>query len=339
MKMLRRGKSLSRAGKSGALVLALLGVVMLIVVPLAGPERYLLKVLDFVGIAVIVTAGLALLFGYAGQVSLGHAGFVGIGAYTSAYLVSTVGVPWLVGVAAAVLLSTLGGLILALPSLRLKGHYLAMATLGFNEIIYVMFREARGITGGHDGFGGIPYPSIGGFTIDTPLGVYLLVWAVAALVVFFVWSLVQGRPGRAMRALHGSEIGAEASGIDTVKLKVRVFALSAALAGLAGALYAHAIGFISPSSFGLDQSIIYLAIVVVGGGGSIVGPVVAAILLSLLPYADALLPNLSQSTVTLLQAWETDIYGLTMIVVAILAPGGLASLMRRRKGREETVSA
>jgi branched-chain amino acid transport system permease protein len=335
--MLRRGKNLSCTAPSGTVVLGLLAVVMLLVIPLAGPERYLLKVLDFVGIAVIVTAGLALLFGYAGQVSLGHAGFVGIGAYTSAHLVSTVGVPWLVGVAAAVAVSTLGGLILALPSLRLRGHYLAMATLGFNEIMYVVFREARMITGGHDGFGGIPYPSIGGFTIDTPLGIYLLVWVVAAVVVFFVWSLVQGRPGRAMRALQGSEIGAEASGIDTVRLKVRVFALSAGLAGLAGALYAHAIGFISPSTFGLDQSIIYLAIVVVGGGGSIVGPVVAAVLLSLLPYADALLPNLSKDTVTLLQAWETDIYGLTMILVAILVPGGLASLVKRRKGRDQAV--
>lgn len=306
-------------------------VALIAAVPFMTDDRYLLKVLVFVGINVIVIAGLALLFGHAGQISLGHAAFVGIGAYTSAYLTMTAGAPWLVGVAAGTLLAGAGGLLLALPSLRLKGHYLAMATLGFNEILYVLFRELRGITGGNDGLGGIPFPEVGGRAIDTPAGVYLLVWGIAFVVVLLVANIARSRPGRAMRALHGTEAGAEACGVDTVRLKVATFALSAGLAGLAGALYAHSVGFISPATFALDQSVIYVAMVVVGGTGSLAGPVVAAALLTLLPYADALIPGLSTDAVALLQEWETDLYGIAMIVVIVLAPTGLAGLLRTRR--------
>lgn len=319
----------ARASQIG--VRALLTVVALVALaaPLLSGDRYLLKVLVFVGLNVIVIAGLALLFGYAGQISLGHAGFVGIGAYGSAYLVGSVGVPWLVGVAAATALAATGGLLLALPSLRLKGHYLAMATLGFNEIMYVVFREARAITGGNDGLGGIPFPEVAGFSIDTPAGVYLLVWGVTLVVVLLVANIVRGRPGRTMRALHGTEIGTLACGVDVVRLKVRVFALSAALAGLSGALYAHAVGFVSPATFSLEHSVAMVAIVVVGGTGSLAGPLLAAIGLTLLPYADALIPGLSKETVALMQDWEADIYGIAMIAVIVFAPAGIGGLLKR----------
>lgn len=298
-------------------------------VPLLTPDRYVLKVLVYVGVNVIVIAGLALLFGHAGQISMGHAAFVGIGAYTSAYLVKTLDAPWLVGVLAATVLAAAGGLVLALPALRLRGHYLAMATLGFNEIMYVVFREARTITGGNDGLGGIPYPEVAGLKIDTPVGVYLLVWGVALLTLLLVMNILRSRPGRAMRALQATENGALACGIDTIGLKVRTFALSAALAGLAGALYAHGVGFISPTTFGLDQSVIYMAIVVVGGAGSLAGPALAAVVLTLLPYADALVPGLSKDTIAVMQDWEADIYGLAMIAVVIFAPAGIGGLLRR----------
>lgn len=311
-------------------VLALTAVAAL-ALPFLTDDRYLLKVLVFVGVNVIVVAGLALLFGYAGQISLGHAAFVGIGAYTSAYLVRAHGLPWLAGVAAAVALAAMGGLLLALPSLRLRGHYLAMATLGFNEIMYVLFRELRSVTGGNDGLGGIPYPSVGDFSVDTPAGNYLVVWSAAIVVVMLVWNVVRGRQGRAMRAMHGTELGALAAGVDVVRLKVLVFAISAALAGLAGALYAHAVGFISPATFGLDQSVIYLAMVVVGGISSLAGPVLSAIALTLLPYADALVPGLSKQAVELLQSWEADIYGIAMIAVVILAPSGLGGILRGKR--------
>ncbi|HAL30721.1 MAG TPA: branched-chain amino acid ABC transporter permease [Coriobacteriia bacterium] len=322
-------RRLLRAPYSAVLLVGLLAAA----VPLVSPERYVLKVMVYVGVNVIIIAGLALLFGYAGQISMGHAAFVGIGAYTSAYLVGSLGMPWLAGVAAGTLLAAAGGLVLALPALRLHGHYLAMATLGFAEIMHVVFREARHITGGNDGLGGIAYPEVAGYAIDTPLGTYLLVWGVAIAVLVVVANIVRSRPGRAMQALHATESGALACGVDTVSLKVRTFAFSAGLAGLAGALYAHSVGFISPTTFGLEQSVILVAMVVVGGTGSLAGPVIAAIALTLLPYADALIPGLSQGTVAVLQDWETDIYGIAMILVVIFAPAGIGGLIRRAWSR------
>lgn len=312
-------------------VLALVALVS--AVPMMTDDRYLLKVLVFVGINVIVVAGLALLFGFAGQVSLGHAGFVGIGAYTSAHLTAALGLPWIVGVLAATTVAALGGLGLAIPSLRLRGHYLAMATLGFNEIMYVVFREARALTGGNDGLSGIPFPEFAGVEIDSPAGIYLLVWGIAIVVVVLVANILRGRPGRAMRGLHGSEIGVLACGVDIARLKIQTFALSAGLAGLAGALYAHAVGFIAPSTFSLEHSVILLAIVVVGGIGSLAGPLTAAVALTLLPYADSLIPGLGKEAVAFMQEWEADIYGIAMIMVVIMAPKGIGGLIRAGRAR------
>lgn len=316
------------------------GIALVAAAPLLTDDRYVLKVLTFVGINVIVIAGLSLLFGYAGQISLGHAAYVGLGAYTSGYLTTAHQTPWLLAVLAGALVAGLGGLLLALPSLRLKGHYLAMATLGFNEIMSVLFVEARGITGGNDGLSGIPYPSIGAFKMDTPSANYLLVWGVAILVLLLAGNMVRTRPGRAMRALHGSELGASACGVDTTRLKVQVFTLSAALAGLAGALFAHTVGFVSPSSFGLDFSVLLVAMVVVGGSGSLVGPLLACVFLTLLPYADALIPGLSRDAIAFVQDWEADISGLAMIGVLLFAAKGLSgvarAIARPRAGEGET---
>ncbi|MBW6468098.1 MAG: branched-chain amino acid ABC transporter permease [Coriobacteriia bacterium] len=301
-------------------------------VPVLTSDRYLLKVLTFVGVNVIIVTGMALLFGYAGQVSLGHAAFYGIGAYTSAYVVSSLGWPWLTGVVLAVVLTCAGGLLLALPSLRLKGHYLAMATLGFGEIMRVVFVEARGVTGGPDGFSGIPFASVGGLTIDSAGGNYWLIWGVAAVVLAFAANLVRSRAGRAMRALHGSESGALACGIDLTGLKVRVFVISAALAGLAGALYAHVVGFISPSTFSLHVSVLLVAMAVLGGTRSLAGPVLATVLLTMIPFADAVIPGLSRSALEMIQEWQEDVYGLTIIAVLLFVPGGLAGALRRVSG-------
>ncbi len=320
----------------GGFALPLAACCLLAAVPLITNDRYLFKVLTFVGLNVIVVAGLALLFGFAGQISLGHAAFVGIGAYTCGYLTAVAGVPWPIAVLAGSVLAAFGGLLLAVPSLRLKGHYLAMATLGFNEIMSVLFVELRSITGGNDGLRGIPFASIGAWKIDTPSGNYLLVWAVAVVVLVLVGNVIRTRPGRAMRALHGSELGAMASGVDTRGLKIQVFALSAGLAGLAGALYASAVGFISPSTFSLEFSVLLIAMVVVGGTGSLAGPVTACVLLTLLPYADALIPGLSKDAVAVLQDWEADISGFAMILVLLFAPGGVAGLVRRAAAARRT---
>lgn len=324
-----------RGRLAGTLVPAV-GVILVLALPFVTTDRYLFKVLTFVGLNLIVVAGLALLFGYAGQISLGHAAFFGIGAYSAGYLTAEVGVPWLVATLTAVLLAAFVGFLLSLPMLRLKGHYLAMATLGFSEIMAVLFIEARGITGGNDGLRGIPYPALGSFKIDTPGGVYLLVWVTAIVVVVLAANLVRTRPGRALRALRGAELGAQACGVDTGRLRVQVFALSAGLAGLAGALYASAVGFISPTTFSLELSVLLVAMVVLGGTGSIAGPVIACVLLTLLPYVDALVPGLPREVVSFLQDWEADIAGIVMILVLLFAPGGVAGLLRRSPSTGES---
>ncbi|MDA3935631.1 MAG: branched-chain amino acid ABC transporter permease [Actinomycetota bacterium] len=319
--------------RRGVLKFAPLAIGSLVVacMPLLVDDRYLLKVLSFVAINVVIVTGLALLFGYAGQISLGHAAFYGIGAYASGYATTTLGLPWIVGLIAAILLSALGGVLLALPSLRLKGHYLAMATLGFGEIMRIAFVEAQPITGGPDGLGSIPYPSIGSFEMSAPVGTYLLAWGAAGLTLLLATNIVRQRPGRAMRALHGSELGAMACGIDIVGLKVRVFTVSAVLAGVAGSLYAHLVGFVSPSTFSLHFSVILIAMAVLGGSGSLAGPFVATALLTLLPFADAIIPGLSRDALALIQDWEADVYGLIIILVMLFAPGGVAGMLRRRR--------
>ncbi|MDZ4169439.1 MAG: branched-chain amino acid ABC transporter permease [Coriobacteriia bacterium] len=300
--------------------------------PLLIDDRFLLKVLTFVGMNVLVIVGLSLLFGYAGQVSLGHAAFVGLGAYTCAIFTVRLELPWIVGFATAGLVAALGGLILALPSLRLKGHYLAMATLGFGELMTLAFVEAEPLTGGVDGFSGIPFPVIGSFEFREPAALYWLVWGVVGVALLVAWNMTMLRPGRAMRALHGSELGAVASGVDTVGVKVRVFVMSAALAGLSGALYAGVVGFVSPSIFTVGASVTFLAMAVIGGTGSLAGPVVAAVALTLLQYSDAVVPGLSRDVARVVQSYREDLYGLAIVLVVILAPQGVAGLLRRLGG-------
>lgn len=323
-----RGRSASRTMTYVALGVGLL----LLAVPMVLGDLYLIRILTLVGINLVMVTGLSLLFGYAGQISLGHAAFFGLGAYTSGFL-TRLGLPWSAGLAAGVLVAAAGGLLLALPSLRLKGHYLAMATLGFGEIALFFFTEAEPLTGGTDGLREIPAAALGGFAFDTPMLKYGLVWVTAVLVLFLAANIVRLRPGRALRAIHGSELGAQACGIDTVRIKTQVFVISAGLAGLAGVLYAHYIGFVSPSTFTLNLSLILVAMVALGGMGSLSGAVAGTVLLTLLPYADAIIPGLSRETVAFLQDWESDIHGLVLILVMLFMPGGLAGLGRQLAAR------
>lgn len=309
----------------------LLTAAVVAVLPLLVTDRFLLRVFTFAGINALVVTGLALLFSYAGQVSLGHAAFVGLGAYACAFCTVRLEWPWLLAFAASGAVAALGGLVLALPSLRLKGHYLAMATLGFGLLMSLAFAEAEPVTGGVDGFGGIPFPAVGPFQIQTAASLYWLVWAMVGIALVAAFNVTSMRPGRAMRALHGSELGAQACGVDIVGVKVRTFVMSALLAGLAGALYASVVGFVSPSVFTLTASITFLAMTVVGGTNSLAGPLAAAVLLTLVQYLDALIPGIPRETAQTLQSYQEDIYGLAIVLVVVFAPGGLAGVWRRRR--------
>jgi branched-chain amino acid transport system permease protein len=318
------------------IAIPLLVAVFVALMPLLVADTYTLKLLTYAGTNVLVVVGLALLFGYAGQVSLGHAAFVGIGAYSFAYFAMQLKLPWVAAFLAAGAVSAAGGLVLAMPSLKLKGHYLAMATLGFGELALLAFKEATPLTGGVNGLIGIPAPRIGPWEITTAAGSYWLVWGVVGVAVLIAVNLTSLRPGRAMRAIHGSEMGALASGVDVTSVKVRAFVVSAAMAGLAGALYASVVGFISPSLYTLQVSVGFLAMAVVGGTGSLAGPVASAAALTLVQYVDSFIPNLPRSTHEVMQAYIPDVYGLAIVLVILFAPGGLGALWRKRAKSEAT---
>jgi branched-chain amino acid transport system permease protein len=275
-------------------------------------HEYYFTLLNFIGIYALLVVGLNLLLGYAGQISLGHAAFFGLGAYTSGILTATYGVnPWLALVAGLAVSGTAAFLI-GIPALKLRGYYLAMATLGFGIIVYIILNEAQGLTGGPSGLGGIPSLSLAGLALNTPRRLYLLIWITLGIVLALSANLVDSRTGRAIRALHFSEAGAESLGVDTFRIKLKIFVWSALYASLAGSLYAHTINFIAPSSFGFMFSIKLVTMVVLGGMASIWGSLLGAGVLTVLP-----------EVLTVFHDFEVVIYGAILIVVMIFLPRGL----------------
>jgi branched-chain amino acid transport system permease protein len=266
---------------------------------------YILHLAILAGIYIILALSLNLIIGYAGQVSLGHAAFYGIGAYISTLSALNWHFPYLLAALAAMFFSGLCGLALGLPTLRLKEDYLAIVTLGFGVIIDLVMRNLE-ITGGPDGIVGIPSPVILGLSFRKPLPYFLLV----CLGVAF--TLVNSYHGRALRAIRDHETTAQVMGINSPAYKVAIFALAAALAGLAGSLFAHYIKHINYESFGLHSSILILCMVVLGGMGSILGSVVGAIILTVLP-----------ETLRQFHAYQDLIYGGLLVALLVLRPQGL----------------
>jgi len=256
-------------------------VLLMVIVPLISESTYILTVGIFAGINALVAIGLCILMGYAGQVSLGQAGFYGIGAYVSSVLSLYAGIPPVLSIVCAMIVAALAAVVLAVPALRLKGHYLAVATLGFGEIIYIILNEWG--PGGPSGFGDIPHFGIMGYTIDSTSGYFYLIWASVAAVMFFSLNLLGSGSGRALRAMHDSETACNAMGLNVVVLKIKVFVLSAVYASLAGSLYAHYVTFVSPSSFSLFYSILVLTMVIVGGIRNVWGAIFGAVVITVLP--------------------------------------------------------
>uniref|UniRef100_A0A7C3SKX2 Branched-chain amino acid ABC transporter permease n=1 Tax=Desulfobacca acetoxidans TaxID=60893 RepID=A0A7C3SKX2_9BACT len=243
---------------------------------------YFLHLAILAGIYIILTLSLNLIIGYAGQVSLGHAAFYGIGAYGSTLAVLYGGLPFPLALGLAVLLAAVCGLALGLPTLRLKEDYLAIVTLGFGVIVDLVLLNLE-ITGGPDGIMGIPAPEFFGMSFRAkPL--YLILVAVMVLITLgLTYRLVNSYHGRALRAIRDHEVTAQVMGINTPAYKIAVFTLAAGLAGLAGSLYAHYITFINPETFGLHTSILILSMVILGGMGSITGSVAGAVILTVIP--------------------------------------------------------
>ncbi|CAB1064300.1 ABC transporter, permease protein 2 (cluster 4, leucine/isoleucine/valine/benzoate) [Olavius sp. associated proteobacterium Delta 1] len=270
----------------------------------------------FAGIYCLITIGLSLLMGYGGQISLGQAAFFGIGAYVSGILTANYGLnPWfcmLIGMMVAAVVAVAVGV----PSLKLRGHYLAMATLAFGIIVFIVFNEEVEWTGGPDGMSDIPGLSIFGFEFDSIEKYYYLVWAFVFAAFIFTINVIQSRAGRALRAIHASSAASSAMGVDISRYKIVVFIYSAILASLAGSLYAHYMNFINPSTFDLFFSIKLIIMISLGGMHDIWGAIIGAFLVTFLSF----------EWLHFFEEFEVIVYGIILLVVTIFLPDGLVGL-------------
>lgn len=291
---------------------------VLAVFPLLAPNAFVYDLAIRVIINAIVVIGLNLLFGYTGQISLGHAGFLGLGTYASAVLTTHFNWPPLVALLAGATGTGLIAFVIARPILSLKGHHLAMATLGMGIIIAIVLNNEMQYTGGSDGMP-VPALTVGGLALSGDRNWYILVSALLLLSVWGATNLVQSPAGRALQAIRGSEIAAQVAGINVTNVKVKVFVLSAVVASVMGSLEAHYLEFATPGSAGFVRSIILMTMVIVGGMASVGGSLVGAALLTVLPQA-----------LSAFEGGETVAFGIILISTMIFMPSGLVPTLRDR---------
>lgn len=291
-------------------------------------DSYALAVLSTTAIVLIAVQGLNILSGYCGLISIGQAAFLGVGAYISSILTLRYGVPWLGAFICAGLGSGLIGIIIGLPALRVKGFYLAIATLAAQFTLAWLFLHLREWTGGTEGLSPKD-ASIGGLVFHTEVSKYYLVIVICLIMNYLAKNLVRTRTGRALVAIRDNDIAAEVMGINIVRYKLLSFFICCSFAGVAGSLWAHYTNFISPTQFILADSILYLGMLIVGGLGSIMGAVFGTVLLKLLgegvfvasPILAGIFPAVGG---WLFAALTTGIYGIVIILFLIFAPRGLA---------------
>ena len=289
---------------------------------------YLIAVLQFAAIYALFVTGLNIFMGYAGQVSFGHNAFAAISGYASAVLSTTYGFEPIAAGAVGILGALACALIVGYPALRLRGHYLAMATLAVGLIAYEVAVQWQAVTQGYMGISGIPPLGIGRFTVTSDRA--LLVWltAFAALGVLAAAGIRHSRLGRAFVAIAGSEDAARALGIDVARYKLIAFLISAFYAAVAGSLFVHAVGFVSPEVYGLHMVVLAFTMLYVGGIGTVAGAALGALVVALLP-----------ETVRRFSEYQDLAYGALLILILIYAPGGLASLSRLGWGKRARESA
>ncbi|WP_448383908.1 branched-chain amino acid ABC transporter ATP-binding protein/permease [Desulfosoma sp.] len=289
---------------------ALAAVVCLI--PFLVRNDYFFVLFNIMALNAVVVLGLNVLIGCAGQISLGHAAFFGLGAYSSAVVTTQLGWPLWAGLALALAVTAAFGLCLAVPTLRLEGHYLVMATLGFNIIVSICLNQMEPLTGGPSGLAAIPALHLGPVALDSDRRFFAFAWA--SFLILFAWmlNLEDSRIGRALKALHDKELTARTLGVPTHRYKVQVFTLSAVLAGFAGFSYAHYMTFISPSTFDIFYSVQVITMVVVGGPGSLWGGLAGTVFLTSL-----------RELLHAMEDFQVLAYGLLLTLSLVYFPQGL----------------
>ncbi|WHH57925.1 branched-chain amino acid ABC transporter permease [Petroclostridium sp. X23] len=294
------------------LLLVILGIMLIMLFPVVFNNNYILHILIVAGIYIVLGVSLNIVTGLAGELDLGHAAFFGIGAYISSLFTIKIYNNFWIGLLIAAIVSFIFGILLGIPSLRIRGDYLAIVTLGFSEIIRYVLLNWQDVTNGPMGVSRIPLPSIFSYQIATKQVLFYLVYAIVIITIILVKRLSMSRFGRAVVAIRENEIAAAAMGINIGYYKVWSFAISAAFAGIAGSLFAHYMSFISPMNFTSNESILILCMVVLGGKGSIIGSVFGVLVLLLLP-----------EMLRFVSMYRMLIYGIALIVMMIFKPKGI----------------
>lgn len=293
----------------------LIGIIILaiaIVLPIAVNQRYLTTILINCAINCILCLSLNLITGFMGITSLGHAAFYGIGAYVAAIFAKNLGLPFPATFLLALVISAMFGLAVGVPTLRVKGRYLAIVTLGFCEIMRIIEYNWESLTNGPKGISGIPKFSLFGIKLSDPIQKYFICLVLVLLTIYIISKLMNSRLGRGITAIRDDEVAAESMGINVFRYKLMAFMISSALAGLAGAFYAHHMSFIEPRAFSFDLSILILSMIILGGMGSVPGSLLGAVVLTAVPE---LLRGLME--------YRLVIYGLVMVIMVIVNPSGL----------------
>lgn len=284
-------------------------------------NTYALRTSVLVLIYIVLALSLNFVLGFAGQLSMGHSAFYAVGAYTTAILTVTYHVPFWIALLCSAIVSAIFGLLLGIPTLRLKGDYLAITTIGFSEILRLVLINWASFTRGPAGIPGIPSPTIFGYTISTNTGYYYILYILALLTIFISYRLLNSRLGRGLIAVKDDEVAAEAMGINPTFLKILAFVLAAAIAGLVGGIFASFIHYVNPDNFTYMESVVILTMVVLGGVGSIPGIIVGATVLTILPEA---LRSIS--------TYRYAIYGILLILMMIVRPQGIISMSSLKGG-------
>jgi len=291
-------------------------------------SNYWLGVCNLIGITLVAAIGLNILVGYCGQLSIGHAGFIAVGAYTTAILTNRLELPFLVGLVCAGLVAGFIGLIFGIPSVRVKGFYLAITTIAAQFIIIWVINHWS-LTGGFLGIK-VPYASIGGLVFRSEVSQFYLIMIIAALCTFFAKNLARTKVGRAFVAIRDNDLAAEVMGVNLFYYKMLAFFIGCFFAGIAGALLAHWIGFLNTEQFSLTESILYIGMIIIGGLGTTLGPILGVVFIRVLQQLLTVefAPFLEKSFTMLPAGFASGVtpmlFGLVIVLFLILEPRGIA---------------
>ncbi|MEW9673032.1 branched-chain amino acid ABC transporter permease [Ammoniphilus sp. 3BR4] len=293
-------------------------------------NNYQIHILNLVVLYMILAIGLDLTIGYCGQLNLAHAAFYAVGAYTSAILTTMYEFSFWTALPFSMAISVFFGILIGLPSLKVRSHYLAIATLGLSIAVNEAIVNLEYFTGGPVGISGIPKPSFFGIALNNEFKYYYLVLGIGVVLFLFARLLVNHGIGRSFRAVRDDHVAAQSLGINIAKQQILAFALSGLFAGIGGSLYAHMLAYVSPDTFHFGEMMFMLTIVVIGGMGNIYGSITGALILIV-----------SREWLHQFENWQQVLYGTMIVILVVFMPGGLVSVkslfQKRRKSKLHTV--